>query len=68
MPSSNSTLNCDADMDRILSSDGGVSSLSLLSLNTFITVMLNFGGGTGVSSSVQFMVAPCGGIKKLMIG
>ena len=63
MLSSNSELSFDAGMDSVLVSDCCISSPSFVpSLNTLVMVILNFGGGTGVFSSVQFMVAPCGGM------
>ena len=63
--STKSELSFDAGMDSVLVSDCCISSPSFvpsLEFNTLIMVILNFGGGTGVSSSVQFMVAPCGGM------
>ena len=57
VPSSNSKLSCDADMDIVLVSE---CSMTLSSLK-FDMVILNFGGGTGVFSRVQFIVAPSGG-------
>ena len=63
MPSSNSKLSCDADMDIVLVSEYSVGILtpSPLKFNNLDTVILKFGGGSGVFSRVQFIVAPCGG-------
>ena len=62
VPSSNSKLSCDADMDIVLVSEYSVGILipSSLKFNLDMAI-LKFGGGTGVFSRVQFIVAPCGG-------